>query len=348
MTINQPIASEAFALSTDLLSDLELNRMQLSNCMMKAARLARLIGDDTHLSIFQYELSGYPSEPSGVPVETWRLLRIARRIKLREEGDEKKVKENVERADVRSIVSIEENADTLRLRLSFFQPQPVSISSSNPNQFVSAPFRDMQAEARIATAYNNEKSLLSERKSFLYSYVLDRYFELRVSSPVNNVFEKYRRKIDSLLGDIIPAELRRLDSIESNLISSNPEDWANAAHSCRRLLQAIADVVYPPSDANVTSATGKEIKTGKDNYINRLVLFCETKIRSNVSSKIIGSDLKSIGERLDACFSAAQKGSHADIEQSEAERFVLHTYFLIGDIIELNVEQSNPSLEKLS
>jgi hypothetical protein len=60
---------------------------------------------------------------------------------------------------------------------------------------------------------------------------------------------------------------------------------------------------------------------------------------SGISSRVLSSDLHFIGERLDAIFSAVQKGSHADIENFEARRFVIHTYLLISDILELKSEQ---------
>jgi len=337
MAVSKSNAEEALDLSNELLADLELERIPLSSCIMKAARLARLTGDSEHLSIFEYELSGYPKTPGGVTAEVWALCKAAGRISLqKEEGEEGK---EVEKANIRSIAAIEENAETLKLRLSFFQPQPVNISSANPNQYVSAPFRDLKTEGQMAVSYRDERAILAARRSFVYKFALSRHFELRVSSAADNVFEKYRRKIDAYLGALIPDELRRLDSIKDNLDSDNPEDWANAAHSCRRLLQAVADALYPPVDAKVKTSSGKEIKAGKDNYINRLVLFCEDKMKSGVSSEILSSDLRFIGERLDAVFSAVQKGSHAEIEISEAQRFVIHTYLVIGDILELNAEE---------
>jgi hypothetical protein len=345
------LALEAFELSTEVLADLELSRLQLSGCVMKAARLARLVGDDDYFLILRNELAGYPSSPKGVPPDVWRLCKLANRVKAKEKIDDKgkSTGEIVETAELRSIASIEENATTLKMRLSFFQPQPVSISSANPNQYISAPIRDISTEAKIAMSYRDEISLIAARRAFVYDFVLAKHFELRVSSAAEDIFDGYRKRVDDHLGDLIPDELRRLDSIRSNLESDNPEDWANAAHSCRRLLQAVADKLYPPSDQSVKSTEGKNIKVGNENYINRLVLFCENKMSSGVSFKVMSSDLKYIGERLDSVFSAAQKGSHAKIDRSEAERFVIHTYLLIGDILDLSAEASSlvagPELE---
>ena len=51
---------------------------------------------------------------------------------------------------------------------------------------------------------------------------------------------------------------------------------------------------------------------------------------------VVGSQLKYIGERLDALFEAAQKGSHATIsDRVEADRYVVYTYMIVGDILSL-------------
>ena len=43
-----------------------------------------------------------------------------------------------------------------------------------------------------------------------------------------------------------------------------------------------------------------------------------------------------LGERLDSVFQAAQKGSHAEIvTRSEADRYVVYTYMVVGDLMSL-------------
>lgn len=208
---SKSFATEAFDLSNEILADLELGRLPLSSCVMKAARLARLISDDDHFLIFRYELSGYPSTPKGVPTEVWRLCELAKRIKIAKNSDDKGVNNEqfVETAEVRSITEIEENAATLNMRLSFFQPQPVNIASANPKQFVMAPVRTFEVERHIATAYRDEKAVLARRQDFIYNFVLTKHFELRVSSAAEDIFEGYRQRVDGYLGNLIPEELRR-------------------------------------------------------------------------------------------------------------------------------------------
>lgn len=78
------------------------------------------------------------------------------------------------------------------------------------------------------------------------------------------------------------------------------------------------------------------VKLGPDNYINRLVCFAEDHSTSERTTKIVGSQLSYLGDRIDALFQAAQKGSHATIStRDEADRYVVYTYMLVGDLLRL-------------
>ncbi|TLX50590.1 hypothetical protein CWC31_11035 [Pseudoalteromonas ruthenica] len=140
----------------------------------------------------------------------------------------------------------------------------------------------------------------------------------------------------------VPEAVRKFTAIHGNLESDNPEDWSNSAHSCRRILQDLADVLFPPTNDRSTK-TGKTIKLGPDNYINRLICFAEDQVESKTYTEVVGSQLKYLGHRLDSLFNAAQKGSHATIStREEAERYVVYTYMIVGDILRLANEE-NPT-----
>jgi hypothetical protein len=95
-------------------------------------------------------------------------------------------------------------------------------------------------------------------------------------------------------------------------------------------------VLFPPAEPRVRG--GREIKLGRDQYINRLIAFIADNAGSVRFQEIVGSTLSHMGERLDALFKAAQKGSHAEIRtREEAERYVLYTYMTVGDILALEV-----------
>ncbi|RLQ84943.1 hypothetical protein D9754_16530 [Planomicrobium sp. Y74] len=135
--------------------------------------------------------------------------------------------------------------------------------------------------------------------------------------------------------DISPKSIQKFVSVYENLKSSNNEDWANAVHTCRRIIKEVADVLYPPSDELITLPSGKKIKVGEEQYINRLIQYIESKSDSGSFKAIVGSNLEFIGNRLDGIHNAANKGTHTEVTLEEAERYIIYTYLLIGDILSL-------------
>ena len=177
---------------------------------------------------------------------------------------------------------------------------------------------------------------LASRRTRIHSYVTGRYYEMRFSGLANDVFERIRSRVDSTIGVTVPGAVEKLVSAYNNLASANPEDWSNAAHSCRRVLQALADAVFPPQDGTRTrNVNGKQIKVrlGASQYINRLIAYIEDSSESEIFTEIVGSHLRYIGDRLDSVFNAVQKGSHNTLSKEDADRCVVYTYLLVGDIL---------------
>lgn len=145
--------------------------------------------------------------------------------------------------------------------------------------------------------------------------------------------------MDSSIGKYVPNAVQGISAIHDNLISENAKDWSNAVHSCRRILKDLADAIFPAQSKNRIKKTNGEqitIKLGEDEYINRLICFIEDHSSSNRFIHILGSHLSFIGERLDSIVESAHKGTHTTIvSPKEADRYVVYTYMIIGDILSL-------------
>ena len=187
-------------------------------------------------------------------------------------------------------------------------------------------------------AMDSATQVLACRRTFIYDYAIRKHYQIRFSSLADDVFSRIRSRVDSSIGFAIPDAVKKMTAAYDNLRSDNPEDWANAAHSCRRVLQDLADAVFP---AQVETRTRKvngmdrNIGLGAEQYINRLMAFVEDSSDSDCSTEIVGSHLDYIGNRLDALFGAVQKGSHSTVTKEEADRCVVYTYLLVGDILSL-------------
>lgn len=182
--------------------------------------------------------------------------------------------------------------------------------------------------------FSQTKDAAEKAVNTLYNYILLIYNKLQYGNIIEDIFTESRKKVDNTLTDICPESIQKFVSVYENIDSNNPEDWANAIHSCRRILIDFANSIYPPSKTPITVG-GKIIKIDNDQYINRLIQYIKSKSQSKTYNAIVGCDLKSIGERLDAVNDAVCKGTHTYLTKNEASKYLIHTYILLSDIIEL-------------
>lgn len=333
---NPQALQSALALSDEILADLELSRIPLSSVALKASRLARLLNDPDHEQIMAYEAGGYPISQGIIPHDAWRLAVFAGRSWT--EPDEKTGKKQ-EFAFVESISQLEDQLEISKRGIEAARDPNVSITSANPNQYVLPSYGNSNERQGLRNQAALASKRLAARRSFIHRYTYDIHYQLKFSGIASEVFSRIRDRVDSSIAEVVPDAVKRFASVYENLRSENPEDWSNAAHSCRRIIQDLADTVFPPqSEPRIKLVKGKEtsVALGAENYINRIMCFVEDNNKSTTAIAIIGSDLSFLGNRLDAITAGAQKGTHDDIlTPEEADRIVVHTYMLVGEILAL-------------
>lgn len=326
---------EALMLSETILRNIELSELPLGNIALKAIRLARLLNEFDMQQIFQFEVSGYPSSPTGVPHTAFQLALKANRGYKHVDT---KTKEEEEVIYLESIEQLEHGIEMAQASLHAAADRDVSISSSNPYQTVFTPAGNSAERKSIREAVQTAAKRLSARRMLIHEYALSKHYELKFSGIADDIFSRIRERVDSAIGSVVPEAVNMLGAVYDNLRSDNTEDWSNAVHSCRRILQQLADALYPAREDRTIDSDGKKkaIKLGKDNYINRLIAYVEERSSSERFEHIVGSHLGFLGDRLDSVFQAAQKGSHdVIVSRDEADRYVVYTYLTIGDILTL-------------
>ncbi len=329
--------SEAFDLAYEVVKNIELSEFPLENIALKVSRLSRLLNDFLMQEVMKYEVSGYPSTPNGLPEEIYKLAVISGREFEKEDFIERKG------ATKRYVYP-----DSIReLETKITSGEVAILSSKNPDIVASTtPYQGLLNKENQNYRVNIRKSMLesssrlASRKAFIYDYALKIYHELKFSGIADDIFTRIRRRVDDNIGNLLPDSVQRFSAVYGNLQSDNIEDWSNAVHSCRRILQNLADKIFPSTDTK-REKNGKSISLGKEQYINRIIAFAEDHSTSDRYKDLVGSNIKFLGERLDSIFQAAQKGSHTDIiKQEEADRYVVYTYLIVGDVLSLWSENS--------
>jgi hypothetical protein len=314
-SISPEIRREALEVSGAILKNIEESEFPLSNIALKAIRLAKLLNDANYINIFELEINGYPSTKDGISPDVWKSAAIAGRIYR--EVDEKTGKEQ-EYAYTACLKLLEDEKEL---------PPPPQMFPSLPIGF-SGEFRRKKLER------------LASRRSFIHDYASKKYYELKFSSVTNDAFSRIQNQVDVKIDQLVPNAAKKFSVIYDYLGSDKPEHWSDAVHDCRRILKDLADALFPSQPkprTKMIQGKNREIKLGDEDYINRLMCFIEDNSKSKRFTELVGSHLDYVGNRLDSIYRTANKGSHTDItSREEADRCVVYTYMIVGDIISLH------------
>ena len=280
------------------ITDSILNKDRILKIIMLYYNLALLIGNDNEVMWASEELDGY---------KNYRDVPDYRRIS----------------STSNKCVLVSDSCNKLESKLKdtnvkYYQyPTSASFENSNADKAYVVP-DDLSDIVNIL--YNR-----------VYKETINILSYLKFGGIIETIFEDTKKLVDSKLVDVCPDAIEKFTSTYERLKETNPESWAQAVTTCRRILKDFADAIYPPKD---TPVNGR--KVGEDEYINRLWAFASEKSKSDTNKELIQSEVEYIGRRIDSLYDLTCRGTHAEISKDEAERAVIRTYLLIGDLITLS------------
>jgi hypothetical protein len=315
---------EALGIADELLADIELSRIGPADAARKAFRLARLVDDTDAMAWLRFEIGGYPTGAT-LPPDAWAAAGRSNRQFVDATGRSV--------ANPVGLGALQANVQAGLAQLAAAQDASVSITSANPSQFVSAPKSSNNTErSAIRNFVGDQQAVLDKVLGAIHEYATDRYQELRFGAAAETAFDVVRADVDARIARLVPDAPGMLAAAFENAASTNPEHWASAAASCRRLLKVAADALRPPGP----DVDGRKMTDAA--YINRLVDWIAAQSKSETVKDVVVTDLEYLGRRLDATDDAGQKGAHASVTRLEAARFLLGSYQLLGDILALAAE----------
>ncbi|MEA5552863.1 hypothetical protein VB713_18120 [Anabaena cylindrica UHCC 0172] len=163
----------------------------------------------------------------------------------------------------------------------------------------------------------------------------------KAHEKASNIFNKYtftevtetafdflKKEVDDKLLDLNPELAEKLMIAFKSVSSDKQEEWSHALTSCRRLIEGLADELFPADDNQIN---GRPL--GKQQYINRLRAFMDKAIESKSNKALAKSHVDFLGLYLETTYKIHNKGVHSSITKVEAVKTVFHTYLLIADIL---------------
>lgn len=166
-------------------------------------------------------------------------------------------------------------------------------------------------------------------KKKTHSTAVKLYKNLKFSGTVTNCFDLLREAVEDKLLDLNPAIAEQLMLAFNSVSSGKSEEWSQALATCRRLLESLADELYPASDQKYN---GRSV--GQTQYVNRLWAFMDLSIQSSSNKELAKAHVDFLGSWLEKLNKITNKGVHADLERLEATKSIFHTYLLVADILE--------------
>ncbi len=169
-------------------------------------------------------------------------------------------------------------------------------------------------------------------------------FERRLTFADTNedIYRRFHRSVEGVLAahaphilDAFNAVYRRLRDADS--AEQATEELAQAVTTCRRILKAVADIVYPPTDPSQDDHVLDD-----ERYRNRIKEWTKGVILSQSLQTTVGSLVGGLYERFVALDGLASKGVHADLARQEADLCAVSTYIVAGEILRL---AAGPSLQ---
>ena len=167
------------------------------------------------------------------------------------------------------------------------------------------------------------------------------YANLAFGEVPRQYFDLIRDRVDNLLLDICPDAIEQFMTAYERLSGGRAEDWSLALTSCRRIIKAVADVIYPPKDGKVAGR-----KVGDQQYINRIWAFLDENMVSGSDKNLAKAHIGYLGSFIEELNKKTSKGVHSVVNHEEAVRTVLYTYLTIGDILDFTPESVSKALKE--
>lgn len=166
-------------------------------------------------------------------------------------------------------------------------------------------------------------------KKYAFIYLTELHEKLKFSGTITSSFDILKNAVDDRLLDLDPEIAEQLMLAFKSVSSSNKEEWSHALTTCRRLLESLADKLYPANELVIGKRTFKQSQ-----FVNRLWQFMNEAIVSVSNRDLAQTHVNFLGSWLEKTNKLTNKGVHVDVSQLEATKAVFHLYLMLADLLD--------------
>ena len=305
---NQSRSEHILELARELLDDIELSRTSAESLVLKASRLARWVGSDEIRYWLKLEMGGYNSSNE----TSLKYMSITGRWINREKNWGYWGPLAQQEAAIAA-----EQAKLAALRTPDSSGEWASVAIANVTS----------AMTKTANNISTFSAIKSRVLAQLHSFVSDVYYEKEFDSLSESIFEKYKSSVDTLIAESCGDVLEKIPSVMSRLSEHDPESISQALITCRRIIEAFADSIFPPTDETIEIG-GNTLKLDASKHQNRINAYVHQRVASQSRKQKIRQNLSNLFDRVSS-------GVHNDVTVEEANSLFLNTYLFLGEILHI-------------
>jgi hypothetical protein len=181
------------------------------------------------------------------------------------------------------------------------------------------------------TTATNMISALSGVKSrvlaLLHAFVSEVYYQRKFAALAESTFERYKMGVDTLIPTHSCDLLAKIPAVIDRLSEGGEEGISQALTTCRRILEAFADAISPPTDATIELG-GTTLKLDVSKHQNRINAYIAERTES-------ASRRQKLRQNISNLFDRVSTGVHKDVTADEAFSLFLNTYLFLGEVLHL-------------
>lgn len=175
------------------------------------------------------------------------------------------------------------------------------------------------------------RQILERVRALVFDYLVQTEVQVELSDAVSAVLARHRAQVDQVLEAVDPEVRDKLQAAVRTARLEGGEARSQVLTTCRRVIVAVADRLFPASSDPHVSADGKQRPVGAGNYRNRILAAVEQ--RDETAGAAFAAAIGDLANRLDNLDDLLQKGVHAEVTQAEMEFGLAQTYLLAGELI---------------
>ena len=294
-------------LASEIIDDIEFSRIDAQAMLLKTTRLARYVDDTKIRAWLKLEMQGYSKDDISL-----KYMSLTGRW-----TDEKKGEGYwFPLSQVEAKIAIE----TEKLK----QLKIPDSSASNAINMV----REMSGNINITAIRISKLGGIKSRViALIHDFATNVFYERTFDNLAESIFESYKKDIDLLIAENSDDIIQQIPLVIARLSEGDPESISQALTTCRRIVDAFANHIFPPTDDTINIG-GHELTLKANNILNRINAY----VHQNCDSD---SRKKKIRQNLSNLYSRVSSGVHNEVDAKEAKNLFFNVYLILAEILTL-------------